>query len=302
MKFIFYRASVLSIRTALLVICVSFFSYLLLHGIAGSAHDALRGIDAPAHYEEQEEERTFTSLVVDYGSWLQRAVQFDFGTSFLTAEPIKTTILARWKTTVLLAVLSFSMALLSALLLVRVLDTGSPLLRRFLHGGVLTLMAFTPFTLSLYALLVVRFLPFPFPVFYGQSLTRYILPVVVLTLGQIPLYVQSLLSSVMLVKKSSFVTFAFTLGFSSRWVWWREIVPSAFLFTLGVAAVQLGYLLTGTLIIETMFSLSGLGSLLLHSVIARDIEVVQAIVVLTAFIVAFIKAASEFVAEFFTAR
>ncbi len=286
----------------LLVLCISFFSYILLHGIFGNARDSLHGLDAFEYNKEQEESRTFGHVVLDYGQWLQRAIQFDFGTSFLTQEPIRNTILSRWKITALLAVVSFSIALLCAIAFVRAIDISSFLLRRFLYMGILSLMAFTPFTLSLYALLLIRFLPFPFPVFYGNGITRYILPTVVLILGQIPFYVQSLLSSIMLVKKRAFVTFAYTLGFSSRWIWWREILPSAFLFTLNIASMQFGYLLTGTVIIETMFSLSGLGSLLLHSTIARDITVVQAIIVLIAVIVAFVKVVSEFVSEFFNAR
>lgn len=281
------------LRTLALVLFVSFVSFAMLRSIPGSARDVLQGIegsDAIAAQSAKNPAQALLAVFADYGAWLFSALRLDFGVSVFTQQKVSAMLLARWKITALLSSASFVLALILSVLCVRALDSDARAARIATRGGLLALMSFTPFTAALLVIVAFTALGIPLPVFYaGGGLARYIAPVAVLSLAQVPLYTLTLLSAVMMVKQSAFVAFAKSQGYSGSWLWWREILPSAALFSLDVAAVQFGYLLGGTVIVESMFSISGVGNLLLRSVLSRDTNVVQALIACTAVLVALVR-------------
>ncbi len=273
-------------RFSLLFVCVSFISFFILYNIPGNTKDVLTGLETQPLSIGNTINNLQKPFWKSYYLWFSHAIRFDLGTSLLNGNPVTAIIAKRWKISALLALLSFIPSLFMSIFWARHMyiyqkerKTKSLIT---LHGGLLLLMSFTSLTLSILLVIILTFFHIPIPIFYGTGLLRYVTPITVLIIVQIPVYVRSLSTSINIVKRSPFIYFSQSLGFPERKIWWYEILPNAFLFTLEIVAIQIGYLLGGTILIEYLFSLPGLGSLLVYSLYSRDIYVIQAIVLLNA--------------------
>jgi len=89
-------------------------------------------------------------------------------------------------------------------------------------------------------------------------------------------------SAVLDVLREDFVRTARAKGLSQRAVLWRHVLRNAFVPVLTVMGLQFANLLTGTVVIENVFSLPGLGLLIFQAIANRDIVVVQNVVMLLA--------------------
>jgi peptide/nickel transport system permease protein len=109
---------------------------------------------------------------------------------------------------------------------------------------------------------------------YLRSLT---LPALTVGLYLAPLLLRQLRSSIIETLASEHVESARARGLSSRRVLTRHVLRNSLVATVTVLAVSVGFLLSGTVVVETVFAVPGLGSLLVSSVIARDFPVIQAL-------------------------
>ena len=91
------------------------------------------------------------------------------------------------------------------------------------------------------------------------------------------LLIRSLRNALLEVLESDFITTARSKGLTERRVLWRHALRNALSSTTAVLAVNLAYLIGGTLIIEQVFDLPGLGQLLFNAIVQRDFTVVQAV-------------------------
>ncbi|MBN1285817.1 MAG: ABC transporter permease [Anaerolineae bacterium] len=100
-------------------------------------------------------------------------------------------------------------------------------------------------------------------------------------------------ASLLEARAQNFVPFARSKGLSWRQVWRGHILRVGLLPVITVAALQAGFLLGGTVIVETLFARSGLGGLLLRAILERDLPVVQGVVVLAALIYSIVNTAAD---------
>ena len=144
----------------------------------------------------------------------------------------------------------------------------------------LGLMLLLLFGVTLHWLPVVGYVPF------SESPTGailyLILPIVTLTISESGVLTRMMRSSAIDVLRLDYVTHARAKGLSERAVLARHVFPNAFAPTLTLVGLTLGRLFGGIVVIETVFTLPGLGRLMVDSVLSRDYPVVQGCLLFTA--------------------
>jgi peptide/nickel transport system permease protein len=112
-----------------------------------------------------------------------------------------------------------------------------------------------------------------------------ILPAVTVALAIAPILIRSLRAALLEVLESDYVTTARSKGLSERRVLVRHALRNAAVSTVSVLGVNIGYLVGGTLVIEQVYALPGVGQLMINSIFNRDFPVVQAVTLVFALLV-----------------
>ncbi|WP_214104069.1 ABC transporter permease [Acrocarpospora catenulata] len=226
-----------------------------------------------------------------YVSWLGHAVQGDLGTSLINGQSITAAILERLPVTLNLAVLALAIALLIAipLAVVSALTAGSRLDRGInaLSSMLLSIPTFVAAPVLIY-LLAMQLGAFPVAGWVpitedlAGNLRSALLPALAIAFTEIASFHRILRTDLITTLGEDFVAAARSKGLPLWYVVLRHALrPSSFsLITL--VGVNLGRLIGGTVIVETLFSLPGLGQLITSSINARDVVMVQGIVVFMA--------------------
>lgn len=123
------------------------------------------------------------------------------------------------------------------------------------------------------------------PVFGLRSWQGYILPVVVMATEQMAVITRVMRSAVLEVLPQDYVRTARGKGLARSHVNWRHVFSNALLPVITVVGFRIAFLLSGTIVVETVFALPGIGRLFTDSVIRLDYQVVQSLVVIFALLV-----------------
>jgi len=124
-----------------------------------------------------------------------------------------------------------------------------------------------------------------FGVTFQEHIWYLFLPALTLALQLASVLIRNLRSQVIITGRSDFVRTARAKGLPERLVLVRHVLRNALLSTVTIFGLQFGFLVGGTLVIETVFAVPGMGQLLFTSITSRDYPVVQAIVVVSAILV-----------------
>ena len=133
------------------------------------------------------------------------------------------------------------------------------------------------------------------PPFGVRSWQGYILPVLVLAAEQMAVLVRIMRSAVLEVLPQDFVRTARGKGLPRRRVVWRHVVSNALLPVITIIGFRIAFLLSGTIIIETVFAVPGIGRLFTDSVMRLDYQVVQSLVVVFAVLVVVVNLLTDLV-------
>jgi peptide/nickel transport system permease protein len=228
-------------------------------------------------------------VLVQYADYVAGVLQGDFGNSIVYQQPAMDLVAKRIPYTVQLAVVAFLLTLviavplgvLSGLFHGRAWDHGAAVVSglglavpSFVVGPILILV----FAVGLGLL----------PVAGAGSPAHFVLPAITLALLPAARTIRVVRSSVFDVAGEEFVRAARAKGLDRPKVVWRHVLPNAMLPVLSVLGLQLGALLGGAVIVETIFGWPGLGLFAVQSVLAGDFPLVQAIVVISSVIVVLI--------------
>jgi peptide/nickel transport system permease protein len=116
---------------------------------------------------------------------------------------------------------------------------------------------------------------------YGTGVTGHLhsmfLPALTVALGIAPILIRSLRASLLQVLESDYITTARSKGISERRVLLRHALRNAVVSTVSVLGVNIGFLVGGTVVVEQVFAIPGIGQLMLTSVFQRDFPVVQGV-------------------------
>ena len=121
---------------------------------------------------------------------------------------------------------------------------------------------------------------------YGSGFLDHLwylfLPALTLAVSVSPVIIRSLRTSMLSVLESDYVATARSKGIAGRLLYARHVVRNSIIPAVSIIGVNLGYLVGGTVVIEKVFAIPGLGDLMLQSIFARDYPTIQAVVLIVA--------------------
>jgi ABC-type dipeptide/oligopeptide/nickel transport system permease component len=288
---------------------ISFIVFFLLHLAPGDPVLLLLGDNAtPPEVERVRREWGLDQpLMIQYWQFISRACVGDFGMSLKFGEPVTKLVFERLPATVELALVSLTVAILiaipigiySAIHRDSLLDhagTGAALIGVSLPnfwlgimliyflGGQLNLLPVAgrieygievkPIT-KLY--LLDSLLTGNFEAFWSV-LKHLLMPAVTLGTALAGIVTRITRSSILEVMRQDYVMTARAKGLSERVVIWRHILRNALITVITILGLQLGALLSGSVITETVFSYPGIGDLLIQSISVRDYRLTQVLI------------------------
>jgi len=222
-------------------------------------------------------------LHVQYLDWLGRAVQGDFGESFFFRDRVANLILGRMPVTLTLGLVGLAIALVVSLPLgiLAAVREGSWVDRAV---GLVALVgqAMPSFWLGLVLMIVFGLQLAWLPISGVETWHGFILPGIVLAFSAIPSLTRLTRSGMIEALASDYIRTARAKGLSRLSILVKHGFRNAAIPVVSIAAVQLGFMLGGSVVIETVFALHGVGYLAWESISKNDFPVVQAVVLVLA--------------------
>jgi peptide/nickel transport system permease protein len=239
-----------------------------------ACHEEL-GVDDPIH------ER--------YGRWLGNAVTGDLGRSFRTNQKVVDAVTERLPVTVELGVLAIVFALVGAIPLgmLSAYRAGTRL-DRGITAASFGLLSVPNFMMAIFLIVIfaVRLGALPatgwtrFSVDPIQNLKSAIMPALALGIGELAVYTRLLRSDIIATLQEDFVTMARSKGLPTWRILLRHALRPSSFSLMTVVGVNIGFIISGSVIVEQIFALPGLGRLLFTSIGDRDLVIVQGVVLL----------------------
>lgn len=255
----------------------------------GDPAQVLAGPDAPREVVERlrEDLGLDQPFLVQYGRFLVQALQGDLGYSIRTGRPVMHEISRRlWATIELSAaalllavVLGMTFGIMAAVRPYSVLDYTS-------MSVALVGISIPVFWLGLMLMLLFSVHLRWLPAAGRDGLAHLILPAVTLAAPTLAVIARFTRSAMLEVLGEDYIRTAKAKGLSQQTVVLRHALRNAFIPIITIIGVRLGILIGGSVLTETVFAWPGLGRLVVDSVAARDLPVVQATVLLIALILA----------------
>ncbi|AWN52897.1 ABC transporter permease [Methylobacterium sp. 17Sr1-1] len=265
---------------------VSVASFMLLH-LSGDLATAIAGPEATGEQiaAVRAQHGLDQPLVVQFAAWAWRALHFDFGRSFYFPEQVTDLVAARMPVTLTLGVIALAVALLVAIPLgvLAAFYRDTWLDRAALAISVLG-QAMPSFWFGLTLILIFSVNLRWLPVSGNATWKHFILPAVALGYYAMPAVMRLTRNGMLEVLSSDYVRTARAKGLPPRKILIRHGLRNAVIPVIALAAVQFGFMLGGSIVIEAVFSLQGLGQLAWESIARNDFPVVQAIVLVLAMI------------------
>jgi peptide/nickel transport system permease protein len=246
-------------------------------------------------------------LGLDLPVWRQFFIYFanvlqgDLGTSLVFRRPVLEVIFERLPPTLFLityaALLSLLVTIPLALLAAIRQNTWADQSVRV--GSTLTL-SMPGFWLGLNFLILFSVRLGWFPVAgYGEDfpdrLWHLFLPALTITLSLAPMLIRNLRSGLIDVLRAPYVEFARAKGIRERNVLHRHVLRNALISTVTILGLNIGWLIGGSVVIETVFTIPGIGSLIVSSIFARDYPVIQGVALIFGVLVILINLLTDLV-------
>src|SRR5882672_6270254 len=226
-----------------------------------------------------------------YGIWLWGVLHGDLGRSFRTGETVLAAVTARLPVSLELMVIVVLAALLIAipLAILCAVKSGSAL-DRFLTGlafGKLSLPSFMVAILLIYLFAVeLNWLPatgwVPFAEDPVGNLRSFILPALTLAFAEWPVLMRVLRSDMIATLQEDYIAMAKAKGLRPARILLVHALKPSSLTLVTVTGINIGRLIGGALIVETIFALPGIGRLLVGAIYTRDLIILQGVVLLVA--------------------
>ena len=277
----------------LTMLIVSFLAFLAFQVIPGDPTNTILGTEAT----EAQREALRAQLGLDrpffvrYFDWLFSFMVGDFGTSYSYSMPVSDMLSGKLGVTLLLAVLSFTLTVLVSIPVgIISADRGGWLDKGLTVVGQVT-MAIPPFFIGilltyLFGLILHWFTPGEFvapSVNFWGSVSYLIFPAVAIALPRIAMTVKMLRSGILGELNKDYVRTAHSRGNDRGAILYRHVLRNAVVPTVAFLAMTIADIVAGSVVIEQVFAIPGMGRLLFSSISNRDYPVVQAVIVLMAF-------------------
>lgn len=279
---------------SLLLASVIVFSF--IHLIPGDPAQIMLGDQAtPEQVEGLREAMGLNRpLYVQYGRWISGVVRGDFGTSVFFHEPVLSVIADRAEVSILIAIISMILIILVGIP-IGILSAVryNSWLDQFFSGISMFFASVPTFWLGLNLMLLFsvtfRWLPtsgFPSILKSGDwtNLRYLVLPCITLAAPNSALIIRLTRSSMLDVAKADYVKTARAKGLTERKVNISHIFRNSLISVVSALGFTFVALVSGTVVTETVFSLPGIGRLVVESVLRRDYPTIQGIILIIAFL------------------
>lgn len=271
---------ILVIPLLFLIIVISFST---LQVMPGDAALLLAG----SYYDEESVANIRRNLGLDkpvteqFFDYVSKVVKGDFGISYNTRSKVVDLIKSRYPITVKLALfglfISSFFGILSGIFsavfpnkfwdnIIRILSLAGVSMPAFFVG--LILLYFFSLTLGW------------LPLTGGANLKSLILPAITLSFRALAIIARITRSSMLNILSQDFILMARAQGLSKSEVVFKHALKNVLNMIITIIAVQLGYLLGGAIVTETVFAIPGIGRLIVESILARDIPLMQGLIIL----------------------
>lgn len=291
------------ISSVIILFLVISFIFILIHVSPGNPSQKFISptLNQKLFEEIRDSYKLKDSLIDQYLVFLANSVSGDFGISFNYRKPVWDVIQKYFTFTIIFGIVSFVFQILISFMLVFIsIKLRNTLFQKFITNMNLILYS-TPVFVS--GILLIYIFSFHFHILPSSGIKSFntgtqsfvmnvidylrhlILPFIVSSFTAIPIYYKYLYGSIKDLGKSNFVKNLELMGVSKRTILIKNILPNSLGTLISVAGVELGVLLSGSVIVETIFGLPGMGRLTLSAVITRDYPLVIGAAVLSSLII-----------------
>jgi peptide/nickel transport system permease protein len=266
----------------LVAFTVSFISFSLLF-LSGDPAAALAGETASG--EDIESLRRLYGfdrpMLVQYGDWLWQALQGNFGESYYFKLPVSTLIGDRLSVTMTLGVCGITFALLTAVPLgvVAAIRPNSIIDRIALFLSVAG-QAMPSFWFGLILIVLFGIKLGWLPPSGASTWRHFIMPTIVLGYYAMPAIMRLTRAGMLEVLNSDYIRTARAKGAGEGRVLFKHALRNAIIPVVSLAAVQMGFMLGGSIVVESVFALHGAGYLAWESIARNDLPTVQALILI----------------------
>lgn len=283
------------------LVLISIVAFTLLRLAPGDPALLSVGLEAPpeALARAREAMRLDDPIWAQYWAWASDLFRGDLGVSYADKSPVTEVIAGRLPVTLQLAAMAFlfialvgiPLGVLSALRANRVTD-------QVIRVGSLAGISVPNFVVALFLVLIFGWwfpgiMPYQGFVKFGDdpivSLQNTVLPALALAAPQVGLVARLTRSSMLEVLGQEYVAAARAMGVAERVIIWKDALRNALLPVVTVLGVQTGFLLGGSVVVETVFGIPGLGRLLVESFTIRDYPVTIGVMMFIATVFVFVN-------------
>lgn len=233
-------------------------------------------------------------VIIQYVQWLGQIIQLNFGSSYQTGEPVIKELIYYTPPTLFIAVMTIVVVFVVAIPL-------GMIAAKYYHTWLDSLIrSVTSFTVSIPSFFLGTILIYVFAQKWNllpssglDTMAGYILPVIALSVGMSAYYVRLMRSNLVELYQSKEVEAARLRGMSERYILWQDLFKPAIIPIITVLGMSVGSLIGGTVVIENLFGIPGIGHFLVDSIRARDYPVVQGAVIMIGFFVVLANTMSD---------
>ena len=293
-KILYYLKKILSMMLTLLA--VSFFVFAAFDIIPGDAAASILGTEATESSLEALRARMGLDrpFLVRYADWLGSCLRGELGMSYSYNMPVAEIIGSKIPITLIMAFMAFIMTVVLSIPLgiISAKREGSAA-DKILYGSGQVVMAVPAFFLGIlftyvFGLLLRLFVPGGY-VSYSDNLWGFIsyliFPAIAIALPKTAMTVRLLRSSILAEGKKNYVRTAYSRGNSTSMVLYKHVLKNAMIPVVTFLGMVFTDMIAGSIVVEQVFNIPGLGRILLTSVSNRDYPVVEAVILFIAIVI-----------------
>lgn len=275
------------------ILIVTFVTFAIMHLLPGDPARAVLGDDATLEQIEafREAEGLDRPMLVQYVDWMAGAATGDFGTSVRSGQDTLSVIVARLPVSLQLMVQAQLLALVLAIpwALISAYRAGSRFDKAstYLGFGMISVPPFIVGILLIFIFAVwLGWLPatgyVPITVDFTANMRTMIMPTLALALAEIATYMRLLRSDLVATLNEDYLNLAKSKGLPVWYIMLRHALRPSCFSLVTLTGLNFARLIGGSVIVEVLFALPGVGRLIIDSIFARDLTIVQTAVLLIA--------------------
>jgi len=294
------RRLLLALFCLLMVTLIVFFAMRLLPGdpiiIYIGQSQQLSALSEEGMQQLREEFGLDKPIMVQYLTWVSGVFRFDFGDSIFYHMPVGTLLAERYPVTVNLGMYAFVISTILGIL--------AGVLAAVRQGGwadrIVTPLSYVGITIPVFWLGILMIYVFglrynwlpiigytsPFGDFW-MHIKQAIMPVICLSVGALAGIARQARSSMLEVVRQDYIRTAWSKGLTERFIIMKHALKNSLIPVITILGLQLGFIFGGSVIVETVFSIPGIGYLMVTSIFSQDYSVVQSCTLVFAVVVVF---------------